>query len=81
MSSPENDSDKRPGIIESLLSSPGNLSNLVRELRRLNNNLESLQTSRDKVAELTEVLKDFRTMTAPLLGWSVKKDSSEESNK
>lgn len=77
----ENSSDRHPGTIEYLLRLPRNLSDLVGELRRLNNHLETLPINLNEVAELTEVLKDFRTMVAPVLGWRVKEDPPKKINK
>ena len=57
---------------------------LEEELRRLNSSLETLNTNLEAFAvlveghrEIPELLRDLRTMAAPLLGWRVKTVSED----
>lgn len=64
--------------IRDILAMPERAGELIEELGRLNDNLEGLGPTLERVPEflemfgrLIEVLEDYRTMTAPWLGFNV----------
>lgn len=59
------------GKLAQFLDGLTGIRRLTDELSDLNTNLEVLQV---QAAEALEVLRDLRTMAAPLLGWKVKEE-------
>lgn len=73
-----------PETLEHLITELGRLNSnldgfrkmaapLTTELGRLNSNIEGLQPTQIDLKDLIELLKDFREMAAPVLGFKVRR--------